>query len=143
MHGCTESVVTTQTMQLTTEQEQYKNFFKAQGSPVPDAMAIAISHTKKPKIMAAIAAVESNGNPKAIGDSGASVGAFQVQPIHWGRVNTKNALEQAIQAEKILEALLVERGRLRCALAAYNGGTRPSKRAYKYADNVIALSKRI
>lgn len=128
---------------MTVEQEQFKNFFKAQGSPSPEAMAIAISHTKNPKLMAAIAVVESNGNPKAVGDSGASIGAFQVQPMHWGKVNTENALEQAIQAEEILEALLAERGRLRQALAQYNGGSRPPHRAYRYADHVLKLASTI
>ena len=50
-------------------------------------------------------------------------------------------LEQALQAEKILEELLADRrGRLRCALAAYNGGTKPNKRAYRYADRVLRLT---
>lgn len=142
MHGCQESAIATRNMGLTYEQEQYKNFFKVQGSKEPDVMAVAVSHTKNPKLMAAIAAVESGGNPKAVGDSGASKGAFQVQGKHWGKVKD-NALEQALQAEKILEELLVQRGRLRCALAAYNGGTRPNARAYKYADRVLRLVEEI
>ena len=146
MHGCTDAIVNagTEQIRLSAEQEQYKYFFKAQGSKEPEAMAIAVSHTKNPKLMAAIAVVESNGNPKAVGDSGASIGAFQVQPRHWGKVSSDNALMQALQAEKILDELLADsRGRLRQSLARYNGGTRPPARSYRYADKILMLTREI
>lgn len=144
MHGCTDAVVNagTEQIRLSAEQEQYKNFFKAQGSKESDAMAIAVSYTKNPKLMAAIAIVESNGNSKAVGDSGASKGAFQVQAKHWGAV-PNNALDQALQAEKILEELLTDRVRLRQSLACYNGGTRPPASSYRYADRIIGVTNEL
>ena len=147
MHGCQEAAVkmgelnVQKRIQLTRQQEVYKDFFVKHKSPEPEAMAVAVSHTKNPKLMAAIAVVESNANPKAIGDKGASKGAFQVQEKHWSRVKD-DALTQALQSEKILHELMPDRGRhrWRTTLARYNGGSRPSKRAYRYADRVLKLS---
>jgi len=128
--------------QLTYEQEQFKSFFQRHGSPVPDQMAVAVTATKRPALMAAIAVVESNGNPKASGDSGESKGAWQVQAKHWGKVST-DPVSQALQAERILEELLSSRRSLRSGLAQYNGGTRPPKISYRYADRIIKLKKGI
>jgi hypothetical protein len=115
----------------------YENLFKQNGSTEPKIMAKAVLATKKPKLMAAIAIKESNGNPKAVGDNGASKGAFQVQAKHWGTVSN-DPVKQALQSERILEELaLASRGRLRQTLAMYNGGNKPSKSAYRYADDVI------
>lgn len=132
---------------LTSEQAEYRDFFKGHGSPASEQMAIAVTKTKRPAFMAAIAVVESNGDPKAVGDNGASKGAFQVQEKHWGKVPT-TAVEQALQAERILEELLSSRralrrggSRLRVALARYNGGDRPPRISYKYADKVMRLAK--
>ena len=134
-------------IQLTSEQAEYRDFFKGHGSPAPEQMAIAVTQTKRPALMAAIAVVESNGNPKAVGDNGASKGAFQVQAKHWGKVPT-TATEQALQAERILEELLssarhLRRGntRFHVALARYNGGDRPPRISYKYADKVMRLAR--
>jgi hypothetical protein len=148
MFGCQEAIVKTADANinhtLTQEQAGYRDFFVKHGSPAPDAMAIAVSHTENPKLMAAVAVVESNGNPKATGDSGASKGAFQVQAKHHGAVKN-NALDQALQAERILEDLVAEapRGSLRHALAKYNGGVRPPARSYRYADRIIKLTGRV
>lgn len=134
-------------IKLTSEQAEYRDFFKGHGSPAPEQMAIAVTQTKRPALMAAIAVVESNGDPKAVGDKGASKGAFQVQPKHWGKVPT-TATEQALQAERILEELLSsarhlrrDNTRLRVALARYNGGDRPPHISYKYADKVMRLAR--
>ena len=85
---------------------------------------------------------------QAVGDGGSSHGAFQVQPRHWSKVST-SPVQQALQAERILEALVESRGSLRCnprrlraGLAAYNGGNAPSVASWRYADRVIALSKK-
>lgn len=86
---------------LSQAQIKYEDVFKTNGSTHPEAMAKAVLATKKPKLMAAIAIKESNGNPNAVGDSGASKGAFQVQSKHWGPVPT-NAVDQALQSERIL-----------------------------------------
>ena len=120
---------------------KYENLFKQNGSTEPKIMAKAVLATKKPKLMTAIAIKESNGNPKAVGDGGASKGAFQVQAKHWGHVSN-DPIKQAIQSEAILDELLIaSRGRLRCALAKYNGGNNPPKAAYQYADKVIKIAR--
>lgn len=155
MFQCTEAVIKTaenqeryysqQAVQLSAEQEEYRSFFVRHGSPQPEAMALAVTATRRPALMAAIAVAESNGDPAAVGDGGESLGAFQVQEKHWGEVSA-SPVQQALQAERILEGLLKERERLRCqsdriraSLAAYNGGQRPSRVSYKYADRVMKL----
>lgn len=128
-----------------TEKEQsFIEFFQKHGSKVPEEMAVAVVKTKRPALMAAIAVKESNGNPDAIGDNGDSHGAFQVQPKHWGQVPT-TATEQALQAERILDELMRDdrRGSLRSSLARYNGGTKPPKISYRYAEHVIKLRKEV
>ena len=128
-----------------TEKEQsFIEFFQKHGSKSPEEMAVAVVKTKRPALMAAIAVKESNGNPDAIGDNGDSHGAFQVQPKHWGQVPT-TATEQALQAERILDELMRDdrRGSLRRALAQYNGGTRPPKISYRYAEHVIKLRREV
>lgn len=116
--------------------------FKHHKSPVPNVMANAVLGTAYPYLLTGIAVKESNGTPWAIGDSGKSKGAFQVQEKHWGSVPIE-ASEQAKQAAAILEALFESRGSLRCrptlrrTLAQYNGGTRPPKISYRYADAVM------
>lgn len=122
------------------QEQHYIKVFKKYGSPEPEAMACAVTKTKNPKLMTAIAVVESNGNHRAVGDSGASRGAFQVQAKHWGEVPI-TATEQAQQAERILEELVASsRGRLRSGLAKYNGKGQQAKR---YADKVLRLRGRV
>lgn len=122
-------------------QIKYEKVFKASGSTQPEVMAKAVLATKKPRLMAAIAIKESNGNPGAIGDNGASKGAFQVQSKHWGVV-PNDAIKQALQSERILEELSrASRGRLRCTLAMYNGGPNPPAKSYRYADSVIKIAR--
>lgn len=159
-HGCMDSFNKTAAIQrqqafaaqppLTSEQEEYRKFFAKHGSPAPVEMAKAVTAVKPHNrpVLAAVAVVESNGNPKAVGDGGSSHGAFQVQPRHWSKVST-SPVQQALQAERILEALVESRGSLRCnprrlraGLAAYNGGNAPSVASWRYADRVIALSKK-
>lgn len=128
----------------TDQQKSFINFFIRHGSPVPEEMAVAVTQTKRPALMAAIAVKESNGNPKAVGDSGNAKGAFQVWGKHWGKVPS-TATEQALQAERILDELVADapRGSLRRGLAAYNGGSRPPRAAYRYADHVIKLHREV
>ena len=115
--------------------------FQTAGSPDPHLMATACRTTKNPKLMAAVAIVESNGTPHAVGRSGER-GAWQVIPKVWGSV-PKSADGQARQAERILEELVAAspRGSLRCALARYNGGDRPKAVSYRYADKVLKVRK--
>lgn len=121
-------------------------FFDRHGSSDPASMAKAVLATQPDyrPLMAAVAVVESNGHPAAVGDDGKSRGAWQVQPRHWGAV-PRNVEAQARQAERILVELVdaVEhRGVLRWreALARYNGGTTPPGVSYCYADRVLMLA---
>jgi len=121
-----------------TQHDTMQVFFKVHGSPVPAVMANAVMQTKRPALMAAIAVKESNGKPWAVGDGGRSKGAFQVQEQHWGDVPF-DPVGQALQAERILEDIMRDdrKGKLRQVLARYNGGGKPPKVSYRYADAVI------
>lgn len=121
-------------------------FFDRHGSSDPATMAAAVLATRPDNrpLVAAVAVVESNGHPQAVGDGGKSRGAWQVQAQHWGAV-PRNAAAQARQAERILVELVdaVEhRGVLRWreAIARYNGGTTPPGVSYCYADRVLMLA---
>lgn len=150
MHSCVDGVVKTAENQekyysrpftLTDQQKGYAEFFRKHGSPQPEVMAVAVTQTKRPALMAAIAVKESNGDPAAVGDNGESKGAFQVQEKHWGPVS-ESPVQQALQAEKILEELVqASRGRHRQGLARYNGGTNPPTISHRYAVKVLKLAK--
>lgn len=120
---------------------QLTNAFHKHQSPVPAHMAEACSRTSNPKLLAAVAIVESNGTPWARGKAGEK-GAFQVIASDWGEVSD-NPIEQAAQADDILAALVERRGSLRCGLASYNGGPKPGRRAYNYADRVLRVMRTI
>jgi len=149
--SCVDATVKTAEIQeqyyskpLTAEQEQFKSFFQRHGSPAPVQMAVAVTSTKRPALMAAIAIRESRGNPKAVGDNGKAKGAFQVWPEYWGDVPT-DAAGQAKQAEQILEALEAShaRGSLLQALAYYNTGDTRSRVGRRYAQAVMALRRQL
>lgn len=124
-----------------THHDTLQTFFTAYGSPVPSVMASAVLQTNNPNLLAAVAVKESNGTPWAVGDSGKSHGAFQVQKKHWGRV-PPDAAGQALQAEKILEELVRDsRGRLRQGLARYNGGYNPPSASHRYAVSVLKIKE--
>jgi hypothetical protein len=136
MYGCVEEAE----RQFLTKHDELTIFFKHHKSPVPNVMSLAVLETKNPNLMASISVVESNGTPWAVGDGGASLGAFQVQPIHHGRVSLENVSLQARQAERVLFGW----ERLRCKrkmLATYNGGNKRPKASYRYADKVLKLEK--
>lgn len=124
-----------------THPDTLQTFFTAHGSPVPSVMASAVLQTKNPNLLAAVAVKESTGTPWAVGDSGKSHGAFQVQEKHWGEVPS-DAVDQALQAEKILEELVrASRGRLRQGLARYNGGRNPPPVSHRYAMSVLRIKE--
>lgn len=104
---------------LTFNEVQMRDYFMSQGSPVPNTMAKAVGKSKRKYLAAAIAAKESNGNPKAIGDHGSSLGAYQVQPKHWGRV-PKSAHGQTAQHDWVMDQLIAEVGPKQ-AVKNYNG----------------------
>ena len=120
------------------------DIFKHHGSTHPEAMALAVCKTKNPHLMAAIAIKESNGRPKAVGDSGASKGAWQVQEKHWNKV-PPTATEQALQAEKILEELVgsTPRRSLYHGLEKYNTGRVGTKAGKRYAADVLRIKRRL
>lgn len=117
--------------------------FQTAGSPDPHLMAKACRATKDPKLMAAVAIVESNGTPHAVGRSGER-GAWQVIPKVWGNV-PKSADGQARQAERILNELVVAspRGSLLQGLSAYNTGSYNSKVGRQYAMKVMEVRRSI
>lgn len=83
------------------------------------------------KTLTAIAEVESNFNPSARGDSGDSVGMFQIQPKHWGYV-PKNVYAQTSKAKDILKAVK--------KISCYNGS---GYKAKQYAKQVNLKRKEI
>jgi negative regulator of sigma E activity len=119
-------------------QSNMEAYFRSNGSPFPEVMAKAVTQPtiKRPRTLAAIAIVESNGNPKAKGKSG-EIGAFQILPIHG---KAKNVFTQAEQADRLLQELLDERGSLPAAIKGYNG---TGKKADVYRRKVLAQLERV
>lgn len=100
------------------------DYFQRKGSPHPERMATAVLETQKPRLLAAIATVESNGKETAKNKRSGAKGAFQVKEKHWGRVK-HDVVEQALQADRILNDLYDEKdGNLRKTLNAYGGDTK-------------------
>lgn len=123
--------------------DQLADAFEKAGSPDPHLMAKACRATSKPKIMAAIAIVESNGTPTATGKAGER-GAWQVIGKHHGKVSS-NPVDQAKQAERILDELVAAspRGSLLQGLSAYNTGSYNSKVGRQYAMKVMEVRRSI
>ena len=102
--------------------DNHRNFslyFMKIGSKTPQQMAEAVLHTRSPRLLAAMAKVESNGNPhiRNTGYKKRHSGAWQVNPKYWGKVS-HDPIEQAKQTERILEDL-VKNSNIRSALANY------------------------
>jgi len=105
---------------------QLTAYFKRNGSKTPEEMAYAVLQTKSPKLLAAMAVVESDGN-HAVRNTGYKKrhhGAFQVNPRHWGKVPA-NPVNQAKQAERILEDL-TDKHPIKTALSIYGGDSTDS-----------------
>ena len=132
-----------QRQEILNRNDKLVSAFQAAGSPVPHEMAQACMKTKNPKLMAAVAIVESNGTPHAVGRSGER-GAWQVIPKVWGSV-PKSADGQARQAERILDELVAAspRGSLLQGLSAYNTGSYNSKVGRQYALKVMGVRRSI
>jgi hypothetical protein len=117
---------------ISKKEQDIVNFYMEHRSPDPFVMARATAKAKRPRLMAAVAVVESNANPKAIGKAGEK-GAWQVIEEEWGIV-PDDAEGQCKQAEGILEELLeASEGKLKGGLSKYNGD-----RTGKYAQKVLA-----
>jgi hypothetical protein len=108
---------------LTDKQWKMAKYFQKIGSKKPDKMAVAVCATKKPRLMAAMAKIETHGNPDAryTGYKKRHHGAWQVNPRDWGTVS-HDALEQALQAEDALDKFTKgSKGNVRVALNKYGG----------------------
>ena len=76
--------------------------------------AAPYSHEDRSYLLA-IASVESNFDRQAVGDNGDSIGAWQIQPRHWGYVDIHDPYQQAQKALIILKTYNYN-------LRKYNGG---------------------
>jgi soluble lytic murein transglycosylase-like protein len=95
------------------------------GVPYADLFnAAGARHGVSPKLLAAVAKVESGYNPKAVSGAGAQ-GLMQIMPGTAKGLGVSNAFDpaQAVDgAAKLLKGNLAEFGSLDLALAAYNAG---------------------
>ena len=116
------------------KQSNMAEYFKKKGSKTPEEMAYAVLKTRSPRLLAAMATVESKGTPsiRRTGYRKSHDGAFQVNPKHWGEVST-DPIKQALQAEAILEELVKETGNIKSALNQYGG----DKTRKVYARNIL------
>ena len=130
-----------QRQEILNRNDKLADAFHNAGSADPHLMAKACRATKDPKLMAAVAIVESNGTPHAVGRSGER-GAWQVIPKVWGSV-PKSADGQARQAERILDELVAASPRrsLLQGLSAYNTGRYNSKVGRQYAMKVLKVRR--
>jgi hypothetical protein len=98
---------------------------------VSKQIANAILNTTNPKALTAIASIESNFDPNAVGDHGLSIGMFQIRKDLHGLVRRPIHL----QAKKAQEVLF------KCgSVRRYNGG---GKAARQYEAKVNSIIKEI
>jgi peptidoglycan DL-endopeptidase CwlO len=120
------------------------------GVPYADLFnAAGAKHGVSPKLLAAVAKVESGYNPQAVSKAGAR-GLMQIMPGTAAGLGVANAFDpaQAVEgAAKLLSSNLKEFGSLDLALAAYNagggavkkyGGIPPYKETQAYVPKVKA-----
>jgi len=116
------------------------DYLKKSGSRSPIDMTYAIFKTKRPKLMLAMAVVESDGNytVRNGGYKNMHHGAWQVNPKWWGEVPDKVDL-QALQAEHIIDTYLEQTGGdLIKALNKYGGCSKG-----KYASSIMNEMKNV
>lgn len=120
------------------QRDMMSKYFKRNGSKSPEVMADAVLKTRSPRLLAAIAKIESSGNHNVrnTGYKRRHSGAFQVSAKDWGRVSHDPA-EQALQAERILEELTTTMS-IKKALATYGGDSTD-----KYGRKVLAEMRRV
>lgn len=113
-------------------------YFHKAGSKTPDHMAEAVLATRSPRLLAAIAKVETGGNThiRRAGYRKQHDGSFQVNPKHWGKV-PYDAIGQAKQAEQILVEL-TEEYPIKTALSKYGGDS-----TNKYQKRILAELSRV
>lgn len=107
---------------------EMSQYFQRHGVDRPEALAKAVLHpsVKRPKLMAAMAVKESPR--QKVGDSGQSKGYYQVKEKHWRHLLeekrvSKNPLTQTTDSQRILDALIDEKGGLSKGLNAYGGSS--------------------
>lgn len=110
-----------ETRQLTGKEARLAEYFAKAGSDMPIEVAqTIISTAKRPRLMSAIAKVETQG--RNVRGKNGEVGVWQVMPEYHGPVDPHNLAEQLRQSEAILDELLEQTGgSLRGAVQAYNG----------------------
>lgn len=103
-------------------------WFKAKGSRSPEEMALAVLQSKRnSRLLAAVASVESGGNPRlrGTGYKKRHHGAYQVNPRYWHGTVPASAAGQTMQAEAILEELTATMP-IQKALSIYGGDSTPN-----------------
>lgn len=117
----------------TARQIELADYFQRKGSPHPERMATAVLETKKPRLLAAVAVVESQGKTTAYNRKSKAKGAFQVKEKYWGKVN-RDVVQQALQADRILDELYnANNGDIKKTLNAYGG----DKTKKQYANLIL------
>lgn len=104
---------------LTAQELMFKEYFTNKGSKTPATAAKAVNQSKRKYLAAAIVTRESKGNYRAVGDSGKSMGLYQIQPQHWGKVPTDPKLQTA-KHDWIMDQLVDNVG-IPKAVERYNG----------------------
>ncbi|MDD2309706.1 MAG: lytic transglycosylase domain-containing protein [Desulfuromonadaceae bacterium] len=122
--------------------EQRVKFAAVHGVADPAALVAAVRHSAMANLLISVAIEESRGDPVAVGSAGEQ-GAWQVIASDWGSV-PKDMIGQAIQAERIIRALLADaNGDKRKALARYNGGPTPPGKSYRYAERILKRARHL
>ena len=91
------------------------------------------------RLLASVAQIESNFNPKAVSSAGAQ-GIMQIMPLH-GLENPFNAKASIFKGAEILASYISGLG-LRNGLAAYNAGPNNYQAGLDYADKVLEVFRR-
>lgn len=138
--ACTDAqpdAYTTDCRQCHSRVKTFTDYFRKMGSKAPEAMAEAVVATKNPRLMAAIAKVETQGNPQVrrTGYKKQHDGAWQVNRKAWGRVPL-DVTEQALQAELVLKTHVEEEKDFIKGLNAYGGES--NKRHGRYAKLILS-----
>jgi hypothetical protein len=102
-------------------------------------------------LLDAIARIESNGNPQAIGDSGRALGVYQIHRSYW-RDGTRllgvnwsyDCARDPVKARQVVRAYLLHYGRGRSLLEKariHNGGPRgyQKKATLRYAHKIAKV----
>ena len=115
-------------------------FFEHKGSKSAEEMALAVLQSKRnSRLLAAVASVESGGNPRlrGTGYKKRHHGAYQVNPRYWHGTVPASAAGQTKQAEAILEELTATMP-IKKALSMYGGDSTPN-----YQRKILAVLQEV